>query len=57
MTETKYDRQIRWAEVVYGDTHFGECDLCEVAGESKTIRVLCPVCGFCLKYHCKCEAL
>ena len=59
--ETTYDRQRRWADIVYDDAFVGDCGLCEcdedltIAADSE--HVLCPVCSFCLKYHCGCEAL
>jgi len=53
------DKHHEWISKVYDDSHFGTCGLCEidevidVANEPD--HVLCPVCGFCLKYHCDCE--
>jgi len=56
-----YEKNRKWADLVYDDSFYGECGLC--ACEEPEImqgdieHVLCPVCGFCLKYHCECEVL
>ena len=53
------DKHHEWISKVYDDSLFGECGLCAceepeiMLGDIK--HVLCPVCGFCLKYHCDCE--
>ena len=52
------DKHHEWISRVYDDSFVGSCGLCEidelpeVASESE--HVLCPICGFCLKYHCDC---
>ena len=53
------DKHHEWISKVYDDSHFGSCGLCEIDESVDVARepdhVLCPVCGFCLKYHCDCE--
>jgi len=51
----------KWHDLVYDDANHGSCGLCEtsedMAVSKESEHVLCPVCGFCLKYHCGCEVL